>query len=126
MFMELSRISENYLRVIYEQIQKKGFVRPKDISRTLSVSNPSVTQMLQKLFKSGVINYEKGGGISLTDEGKKKGNSIMMRYQVFLKLFELAGVPQKTAYLDACLMEHQLSEETVSKLIGFVNKLEKK
>ncbi|MBI5697417.1 MAG: hypothetical protein HZC29_02750, partial [Thaumarchaeota archaeon] len=56
---------------------------------------------------------------------KKKASAIKMRYQVFLKLFEMAGVSSQTAYMDACYLEHHLSEETVSKLIDFVGKIER-
>lgn len=122
---ELSRISENYLRVIFEIIEKKGYARPKDIVKTLCVSSASVTEMVQKLAKLELINYEKRGAITLTEEGKKRAGAIKMRYQVFLKLFEMAGVSSQTAYLDACYIEHHLSEETVSKLVGFVEKLER-
>lgn len=125
MFM-LSRTSENYLRVISELVDKKGYARSNDIASTLCISCPSVTQMLQKLSKEGLINYEKRGPVTLTSEGSKIASSIKMRYQVFVKLFEMAGVSKKTAYMDACYLEHQLSEETVSKLITFVEKIEKK
>lgn len=121
----LTRISENYLRVIYEIIEKKGYARPKDIATTLCVSSASVTEMIQKLGKGGLLNYEKRGAVTLTPEGKQKGSAIKMRYQVFLKLFEMAGVSSQTAYMDACYIEHHLSEETVSKLVSFVERLEK-
>jgi DtxR family Mn-dependent transcriptional regulator len=121
----LSRISENYLRVIFEIIEKKGYARPKDIATTLCVSSASVTEMSQKLAREGLVNYEKRGAITLTEDGRKKASSIKMRYQVFLKLFEMAGVSSQTAYMDACYIEHHLSEETVSKLVSFVEGLEK-
>ena len=121
----LTRISENYLRVIYEIIERKGYARPKDIADTLCVSSPSVTQMLQKLAKENFINYEKRGAVTLTAEGIDKASTLKMRYQVFLKLFEMAGVSSQTAYMDACYIEHYLSEETVSKLVQLVDQLQK-
>jgi Mn-dependent DtxR family transcriptional regulator len=51
----LSRTTENYLRVISELIDKKGYARSNDISSILGVSAPSVTQMLQKLDLVGGI-----------------------------------------------------------------------
>ncbi|MEW6722264.1 MAG: metal-dependent transcriptional regulator [Candidatus Micrarchaeota archaeon] len=121
----LSRISENYLRVIFEIVEKKGYARPKDIAKTLCVSSASVTEMIQKLGRTGLINYEKRGAITLTDEGKRRASAIKMRYQVFLRLFEMAGVSSQTAYMDACYIEHHLSEETVSMLVQFVDRLER-
>lgn len=121
----LSRISENYLRVIYEIAEKKGYARPMDVARTLGISSASVTEMMQKLSKEGYVNYEKRGALTLTGEGRKRASEIKMRYAVFLKLFEMAGVSSQTAYMDACYVEHHLSEETVSRLVDFVERLEK-
>jgi DtxR family Mn-dependent transcriptional regulator len=121
----LSRIAENYLRVVDETIERKGYVRPKDLVRALEVSAPSVTEMLKKLAKEKLINYEKRGPITLTAKGKKKIAAIKERYQILIKLFKMAGVSSKTAYMDARSIEHSLSEETVAKLADFVKRLEK-
>jgi DtxR family Mn-dependent transcriptional regulator len=121
----LSRAAENYLRIIYDLAQKKGYARPTDIAKALNVSAPSVTEMLEKLAKEKMINHEKRGAVTLTDEGKKKALAIKARYQILLKLFKMAGVSHKTAYLDACRIEENLSEETISKLVEFVERLEK-
>jgi Mn-dependent DtxR family transcriptional regulator len=50
---------EDYLEVIYELIQYKGYATTIDISEYLNVSSPSVTKMVQKLNESGHLNYEK-------------------------------------------------------------------
>lgn len=121
----LSRAAENYLRIIYDLAQKKGYARPTDIAKALNVSAPSVTEMLSKLANAGMVNHEKRGAVTLTDDGKKKALAIKARYQILLKLFKMAGVSHKTAYLDACRIEDNLSEETVSKLVEFVERLEK-
>jgi DtxR family Mn-dependent transcriptional regulator len=121
----LSRAAENYLRIIYDLAQKKGYARPGDIATALNVSAPSVTEMLSKLAKENMVEHEKRGAVTLTEEGKKKALAIKARYQILLKLFKMAGVSHKTAYLDACRIEDNLSEETISKLVEFVERLEK-
>ena len=121
----LTRISENYLRVISELVDKKGYARPIDISTALNVKPSSVTEMVRKLAETGLVKYEKRGPIVLTTDGTTLATSIRMRYQVFIKLFEMAGISKQTAYMDACYIEHHLSEETISKLVDFVEKIEK-
>lgn len=49
---------EDYLEVIYELIKQKGYATPVDISEYLSVSSPSVTKMVQRLYEQGYLNYE--------------------------------------------------------------------
>lgn len=121
----LSRIAENYLRVIYELNEKKGFALTKDIAKTMCVKAPTVSEMTKKLVAAGLIIHTKNGPLVLSEEGKRKGETIKKRYEVFLKLFTIAGVEPQTAYMDACYLEHHLSEETVSKLVAFVDQLEK-
>ncbi len=43
---------EDYLEVIYELIQQKGYATAVDISESLNVSSPSVTRMLRRLDDS--------------------------------------------------------------------------
>ncbi|MGA8904334.1 MAG: winged helix-turn-helix transcriptional regulator, partial [Candidatus Bathyarchaeia archaeon] len=45
---DLTRV-EDYLEVIYELIQKKGYARSADIAELLGVKPSSVTVMLQRL-----------------------------------------------------------------------------
>jgi Fic family protein len=40
---------EDYLEVIYELVQSKGYATTVDISQYLNVSSPSVTKMVQRL-----------------------------------------------------------------------------
>ncbi len=120
----LSRTTENYLRAIYEIIEKKGYVRVKDIADTLSVRPSSASEMLDKLHAAHLIIYEKRSGIVLTEEGKRTAQIVNGRYKVFLRLFELAGVSPKTAYRDACLLEHYISDETNKSIQKLVEKLE--
>lgn len=120
----LSKTAENYLRLIYDAIDKRGIVRPSDIAKALNVSAPSVSEMLDKLAKEGLIVHEKRKPISLTKKGEKTAEGIKQRYEIFLKLFKMAGVPNSIAYSDACLVEHYVSEKTAKQLEEFVKRLE--
>ena len=49
---------EDYLEVIAELVELKGYATTLDISRYMNVSPPSVTKMLQKLDEKKYIEYE--------------------------------------------------------------------
>ncbi len=121
----ISRTAQNYLRQIYELVEQKGYARIKDIAEALNVSAPSVIEMVEKLAFERLVIYEKGEAIILTEEGRSMASTINQRYQVFLKLFRFAGVSQKTAYRDACLIEHYISDETNKSIKDLVERLEK-
>jgi len=60
---------EDYLEVIAEIVELKGYATTLDISRFMNVSPPSVTIMLLKLDEKKYLEYEKYHGINLTDIG---------------------------------------------------------
>jgi len=77
---------EDYLEVIYELIQKKGYATAVDISESLNVSSPSVTKMLQRLDSNRYLRYEKYRGICLTQEGIDVAK-IYMKSMVYCLIF---------------------------------------
>jgi Mn-dependent DtxR family transcriptional regulator len=116
---------EDYLEVIYELVQQKGYATTVDISSYLNVSSPSVTKMMQKLDETGYLNYEKYRGIKLTNEGIRIARNIRNRHGVLAEFFMIIGVDEETANNDAEGIEHHLHPETMKKLEEFINELKK-
>ncbi len=83
---------EDYLEVIFELIQQKGYATTIEISKYLNVSSPSVTKMVQRLGESGHLKYEKYRGISLTNEGIRVAESIRERHGLLAEFFKMIGV----------------------------------
>lgn len=111
---------EDYLEVIYELIQLKGYATTVDISNYLSVSSPSVTKMLQRLNESGHVNYEKYRGITLTEAGTTIAKSMHERHGILAEFLVMMGVDPETANRDAEGIEHHLHPETLKKLEEFI------
>lgn len=111
---------EDYLEVIYELIQQKGYATTVDISDYLNVSSPSVTKMLQRLNEGGHVNYEKYRGITLTDSGTSIAKNIHDRHSILAEFLVMIGVDQEIANRDAEGIEHHLHPETLKKLEEFV------
>ncbi|MDW0128676.1 MAG: transcriptional regulator MntR [Nitrososphaeraceae archaeon] len=116
---------EDYLEVIYELIQEKGYATTVDISSYLNVSSPSVTKMMQKLDETGYLKYEKYRGIKLTNEGIRIARNIRNRHGLLAEFFMIIGVDEETANNDAEGIEHHLHPETMRKLEEFINELKK-
>ena len=49
---------EDYIEIIYELIENKGYVRPIEISKLLHVKSATVTSMLKKLHDNKLVIYE--------------------------------------------------------------------
>ena len=114
---------EDYLEVISELVDLKGYATTLDISRYMEVSAPSVTNMLQKLDEEGLLEYEKYRGINLTQSGAKIADSIRQRHGILLEFFEMLGVEYDTANQDVEGIEHHLNPKTIKQLRKFVTYL---
>jgi Mn-dependent DtxR family transcriptional regulator len=116
---------EDYLEVIYELINQKGYATAVDISESLNVSSPSVTKMLQRLDESKYLRYEKYRGINLTNEGIAVAENIREKHHLLAEFFIMIGVDENTANLDAEGIEHHLHPETLKKLQQFIKGFKK-
>jgi DtxR family transcriptional regulator, manganese transport regulator len=120
---DLTRV-EDYLEVVYDLIQKKGYARSADIAELLGVKSSSVTVMLQKLNAKGFIVYERYRGITLTSSGERLAKSVQQRHVTILKFLKILGVEEKIAKSDAEGIEHHVHKDTVSRMKHFVDYVE--
>ena len=111
---------EDYLEVISELVDMKGYAATLDISRYMNVSAPSVTKMLKKLDAEGFLEYEKYYGINLTEEGQRVADMIKQKHGILLEFFEILGIGKEIANQDAEGIEHHLNPKTIRQIRKFV------
>ena len=111
---------EDYLEIIGELVELKGYATTLDISRYMNVSAPSVTKMLQRLDENGFLEYEKYHGINLTDKGIQVAEGIRQKHGILLEFFEILGIGYETANQDAEGIEHHLNPKTIKQLRKFI------
>ena len=114
---------EDYLEVISELVELKGYATTLDVSRYMNVSAPSVTKMLQRLDENGYLKYEKYHGIRLTSKGSSVADSIRQKHGILLEFFEILGIEHETANQDAEGIEHHLNPKTIKQLRKFISYL---
>jgi len=113
--------SQDYLEAILLLSENGSGVRSIDVAKSQNVSRASVNKALGVLKEKGLIEQQKYGTVTLTEEGFKVANAVMQRH-IALKGFlkTVLGVGDETAELDACRMEHAISRETLDKLEQFM------
>ncbi|KER06612.1 Transcriptional regulator MntR protein [Marine Group I thaumarchaeote SCGC AAA799-E16] len=111
---------EDYLEIISELVELKGYATTLDISRHMNVSAPSVTKMLQRLDEGGYLEYEKYHGINLTKKGTEVAEGIRQKHGILLEFFEILGIGYDTANQDAEGIEHHLNPKTIKQLRKFI------
>ena len=120
MDIELTGRAEDYLRAIYEITARKGYARIRDIAREVGVQPSSAVEMMRKLSSKGLVNYEKYGGVTLTEKGAEIAAAISSRHETFLKFLRIIQVPEEIARRDAHILEHQLDPKTILQFSRFV------
>ena len=114
---------EDYLEIIYELVQHKGYATLADVAEYLNVRPPSVTTMMRRLDQSGLLNYEKYRGIQLTERGKNIAKLMHNRHSILSEFLRMIGVNEKIANEDAESMEHHLHPQTMHRLIELMRVL---
>lgn len=116
--------AEKYLEVIYEIARSGGATRVKDVAETLNVSLPSVSEMLDRLVEQGFVAHDKYRRITLTPKGRRIATSLDRKHSVIMRFFtDVLEVDKDTANKDACEIEHVISDETLEKLVWFLESL---
>ncbi|MFZ2938309.1 MAG: metal-dependent transcriptional regulator [Candidatus Omnitrophota bacterium] len=122
---KLSSNMEDYLEAIALLKREKGVARVNDIGRFLRVKNSSVSAALNTLSKKKHVVHERYGYVELTTEGQKLASGVQKRHDILLKfLCGILKIDPEVARVDACKMEHAISQETLDKLIKFSERAE--
>lgn len=112
--MKILESGEDYLEMILMLSLEKGYVRSVDIASGLGVTKPSVSVAMRKLRESGYIEFGENSYITLTQSGREIAERMLERHKIITELLVKLGVDRETAALDACRIEHVISDESFS------------
>ncbi len=104
--------AENYLETILILSKKNQTVRSIDIVNELEYTKPSVSVAMKNLRKSGCVEMDRDGYITLTEKGRKIAEAMYERHTFLSRWLRDLGVDEKTAVEDACKIEHVISAES--------------
>lgn len=120
--MDIQRSGEDYLETIFILQQRTGYVRSIDIANEMGYSKPSVSKGMSILRELGYITMAQDGQIKLTKAGSKRAQEVYARHLLIRDFFiKKLGVNATTAEIDACKVEHVISEETYLRLREFMS-----
>jgi len=119
--MTLSHSSIHHLLAINNLIKDNGYSRSVDIANYLNISRSSVSITITKLKDKGFVQEDKNRFLHLSSKGNKLVNSVLSKRRVVEKFFrEVLALSEAEAEVEACKVEHLLSEPTGKKLISFM------
>jgi len=120
--IDLSENMENYLETILDLEKTNKVARAKDIAERLELQKGSVSGALKVLKEKGLINYKPYSFITLTPKGKKIAESVFRRHRVLQDFLQnVLQIDHQKAEDAACRMEHAIDEETLERLVAFID-----
>ncbi len=108
---------EDYLSVIFKNLDEEGGIKPNIIASKLVVSNAAVTDMLKKLAKDGLVDYKPYKGIQLTAEGESYARNMVRRHRIWeVFLNEVVGMAWDKVHDEANRLEHSSSDDLINRM----------
>ena len=127
----LSMVAENYLLSIYylqENRENKisltelaEYLKNAPVSENLGSSLPSVSAMIRRLIKEGLLSSN-AKDLELSTSGRRAAEFIVRRHRLAERLVvDILGLNLEYAYEEAHLLEHAISPNVEKKLIELLN-----
>ncbi|MDO8998907.1 MAG: metal-dependent transcriptional regulator [Bacteroidota bacterium] len=120
----LSFTEENYLKALLQlTIEKvsKAEVGTNELAAHLGVKPATATDMVKKLKSKKLINYEKYGKISLTNDGRKNAIEVLRKHRLWETfLYKKLDFTWDEIHEVAEQLEHIQSAKLVEKLDKFL------
>lgn len=121
---EVTHSAAHYLMAIAELREKPGYARVSDVARHLGITKGSTSTEIKGLKARGLVAEDENRFLLLTEVGKRIVRQIVQSHRTLQYfLAKILRVEPEQAKIDACKIEHLLSESTTSKLLQLVQLL---
>jgi DtxR family Mn-dependent transcriptional regulator len=108
----LSDTAQDYLKVIYKLRARGGEASTSAIAQRMRVTAGTVTAMLQRLHKAGLLTYTPYQAVELTPDGEKVALELIRHHRLLeLYLHRAMGYRWDEVDAEAEELEHAISEE---------------
>ncbi|MBI2842964.1 MAG: metal-dependent transcriptional regulator [Armatimonadetes bacterium] len=103
---------EEYIEAIYRIGGETGMVNTCDLAEQLGVTPPSVTTMLRRLSRDGLVKHVPYRGITLTTRGREMAAAMIRRHRLSERILtDVFGIPWERVHNAACKLEHVITGE---------------
>jgi DtxR family transcriptional regulator, Mn-dependent transcriptional regulator len=109
--------AEDYLKAIYELEQHGSAAGTNDIAARLGIAPASVTGMIQRLARLGLVESERYRGTRLTAAGRAAALQLIRRHRIIESyLVQRLGFGWDDVHEEAERLEHAASEELIERM----------
>lgn len=115
-----SALTEDYVEIIADLLEREGEARPTDIARRLGVAHATAIKTIARLKRDGLAHARPYRGVFLTETGLAMARRVKARHQTVVAFLVAIGVPEAIAESDAEGIEHHVSDETLAAFERFL------
>jgi len=119
----VSHSAAHHLTSIQQLLDEQGYARVSDVARKLGITRGSVSVTLKGLRQRGLVIEDQHKHLGLSDEGLRIARGIHTK-RILFKAFlqDSLGLPAELAELDACKVEHLVSDVTAEALAIYMER----
>ena len=115
----------HHLMAIDDLINKLGYARVSDVARQLHITRGSVSISLRPLKKADLVLQDENRHLRLSETGQALVAAVKTKRHLMQRLLaEILGVVPEQAEIDACKLEHLVSNQTAQRLLSFLRFLD--
>lgn len=117
----MSQSREDYVKFMFEQGGEEAITNKK-IAEGLEVSPASVSEMMQKLAKEGLVTTERYRGSLLTESGHEMAQEMVRKHEIWEYFLEQKlGYSKEEVHNFAEVLEHATPIELADRLAQFID-----
>ena len=114
---QLTGQAEDYLKAIYELEQSGEAAATNEIAGRLGIAAASVSGMVQRLARLGLVEVERYRGARLTAAGRTAALALIRRHRIIESyLVERLGFGWDDVHEEAERLEHAASDELIARM----------
>ena len=111
----LTRSKQDYLKALYELEPDGERVGTTRLAARLGVSAPSVTAMLSRLARAGLVSHAPREGACLTERGRREALAVVRRHRILETfLVRVLGLDWAEVHDEAEVLEHHISDRVLA------------
>ena len=119
--MTISAVAEDYLKAVLKIEESDRKASTSGVARELNVADATVTDMLRKLQRAGLLTYRRYHGATLTVRGREVALGVRRRHRLLeLLLHEILGYRWDEVHEEAERLEHVVSDLFVDRIDGLL------
>lgn len=119
---KISLKQQIYLETVYDLSLEEGCTHIKLVAEKLDKRMSSVTEIMRKLAKKNLINYDVRKNISLTDYGWQVAKELDKRHSTLADFYyKVLGCSFSRSQSIACKVEHVIDADFCSRLSSFAS-----